>query len=427
MPQDEANPAGLSAEKEAADHSGPTLLDMIRHIQMAGGCPDPATDRAVTLAWIGETYPEDAVIWVLQEWVRGGLEGYDPVSLIPVLAPRGVQEPKIAWNYVAGSLPFPGLGGSVRLGKLPTRLPLYGAFRFDSDRNWSFLLHDPDRPAIRRIAPDHPATFTIPVQSETPGVEENTVLFLRVERDAKVGLAVSAEYSGLRWQGVSRAIHDLAQNCLRARVFSREIAGHRDAVLWGNAIAWFFSMVFSQDMPARMADLAEEGSPENQVIRQARTAIAVRLGTMIFHRDRVESAIAAFREHPVPLFPRNDFPQIRASAATVEKEAVTPSSSQESLARANEDPGPLVKPEGEAADIYALMTEKLPDLLPRSKLPKMCEEILGAKLIGKSTLEKLDMRNEGPPKLEIGGRVHYRRDTFIQWYRHWTLDRQKQS
>ncbi|MDX9862697.1 MAG: hypothetical protein RBS99_17455 [Rhodospirillales bacterium] len=419
MPQDEANPAGLSAEKEAADHSDPTLLDMIRHIQMAGGCPDPATDRAVTLAWIGETYPEDAVIWVLQEWVRGGLEGYDPVSLIPVLAPRGVQDPKIAWNYVAGSLPSPGLGGTVRLGKLPTRLPLYGAFRFDSDRNWSFLLHDSDRPAIRRIAPDRPATFTIPVQSETPGAEENTGLFLRVERDAKVGLAVSAQYNGLRWQGVSRAIHDLAQNCLRARVFSREIAGHRDAVLWGNAIAWFFSMVFSRDLPARMADLAEEGSPENQVIRQARSAIAVRLGTMIFDRDRVETAIAAFWDHPVPLFPWNDIPQMRTSGLAVEKAAVTPSSSQESTALTTEVPEPLAEPEGGAADIYELMEEKLPELLPRSKLPKMCEELLGAKLLGKSTLEKLDMRNEGPPKLEVGGRIHYSRAAFIQWYRKW--------
>ncbi len=427
MSQDEVNPAGLSAEKESADHSGPTLLDMIRHIQMAGGCPDPATDRAVTLAWIGETYPQDAVAWVLQEWVRGRLEGYDPVSLIPILAPRGVRNPEIAWNYVAGSIPSPGLGGSVRLGKLPTRLPLYGTFRFDSERNWSFLLHDPDRPVIRRIAVDRPAMFTIPVQSETPGVEENTGLFLRVDRDAKVGLAVSAEYNGLRWQGVSRAIHDLAQNCLRARVFNRETAGNRDAALWGNALAWFFSIVFSQDLPARMAVLAEEGSPENQVIRQARSAIAVRLGTMIFDRDRLEAAIAAFREHPVPLFPRNAISQVRASAATVEKMVVTPSSGQEPTAGTNEGPEPLAKSDGEAADIYELMAEKLPDLLPRSKLPKMCEELLGAKLIGKSTLEKLDMRNEGPPKLEIGGRVHYRRDTFIQWYRHWTLDCQKQS
>lgn len=417
MSQDEANPAGLSAEKEATDYSGPTLLDMIRHIQMAGGCPDPATDRAVTLAWIGETYPEDAVIWVLQEWVRGGLEGYDPVSLIPVLAPRGVQDPKIAWNYVAGSLPSPGLGGTVRLGKLPTRLPLYGALRFDSDRNWSFLLHDPDRPVLRRIAPDRPATFTIPVQSETPGAEENTGLFLRVERDAKVGLAVSAEYSGLRWQGVSRAIHDLAQNCLRARVFSREIAGHRDAVLWGNAIAWFFSMVFSLDLPARMADLAEEGSPENQVIRQARSAIAVRLGTMIFDRDRVEAAIAAFREHSVPLFPRNDVQQARATGRAAESVVATPLPSQEAATVETEGAEPPVAPEDGPADIYALMAEKLPDLLPRSKLPKMCEELLGTKLIGKSTLEKLDMRNEGPPKLEIGGRVHYRKAEFIGWWR----------
>ena len=54
-------------------------------------------------------------------------------------------------------------------------------------------------------------------------------------------------------------------------------------------------------------------------------------------------------------------------------------------------------------DIYTLMTEKLPALLPRSKLPKICEELLGTKLIGKSTLEKLDMRNEGPPKIKIGG------------------------
>ncbi|GFZ90462.1 hypothetical protein GCM10011497_20070 [Elstera cyanobacteriorum] len=70
-------------------------------------------------------------------------------------------------------------------------------------------------------------------------------------------------------------------------------------------------------------------------------------------------------------------------------------------------------------DIYCLMAEKLPDLLPRAKLPKIFQESFGTSLIGKSTLEKLDMTGNGPPKTILSGRVHYKKSDFIDWYRSW--------
>ena len=422
MTQEGPDLAGPSGEKGPTDYSGPTLRDVVRHMQMAAGCPDPDTESAVTLAQISEVQSVEVVTWVLQEWARGRLEAYDPGSLMPILTPRMCQNPRIEWNYVAGSIPNLGLGGSVRLGKLPGRLPSYGTFRFESDGNWSFLLHGSDRPVIRRIATDRPAIFAIPIQLEAPGAEESTSLLLRVERDPNVGLTVSAEYGGLRWQGISRAIHDLAQDCMRAKVFSRDVVGHRDAALWSNAVAWFLSMVFSRDLPIRMTDLAEEGSPENEVIRQARSAIAVRLATMIFHKDRVEEAVTSFREHLVPLFPESAGHQIKAPEEVSEHVVNPQPTGWDTTGKADGDAESHSAADDGAPDICALMAEKLPDLLPRSKLPRLCEELLGTKLIGKSTLEKLDMRNEGPPKLVINGRIHYRKEEFVRWYRCWNFN-----
>ena len=125
MTQEGPDLAGPSGEKGPTDYSGPTLRDVVRHMQMAAGCPDPDTENAVTLAQISEVQSVDVVTRVLQEWVRGRLEAYDPGSLMPILTPRMCQNPRIEWNYVAGSIPNLGLGevfvwGSCRVGCLLT-------------------------------------------------------------------------------------------------------------------------------------------------------------------------------------------------------------------------------------------------------------------------------------------------------------------
>ena len=108
---------------------------MLRAVAMVCGCPDPATDAAITMKQLLEGYPEDQVVWVLQEWLRGRIEAYDPVTLQPVLSPRNHREIRVSWDYVVGVIPSD--GASVTFGKLPARLSLYGTFRHSPDGAWS--------------------------------------------------------------------------------------------------------------------------------------------------------------------------------------------------------------------------------------------------------------------------------------------------
>lgn len=390
-----------------------TLPDMLRAVAMACGCPDPATDAAVTVKQLLGEHPEDHVVWVLQEWLRGRIEAYDPLTLQLVLSPRNHPAIHASWDYLAGAIPSG--GASVTFGKLPARLPLYGTFSFTPDGVWRFTLHSQDRPVFRRITSDRPVTFSIPCvkQGGLSAVEEASSLFLRIEREDGVGFVASAEYDGVPIFGVNAAIHDLAQDCLCAGVFGRDILSPRGRRLWENALAWFFSKLFTRRLPRRMEDLATLGSPENLVLHQARSAIAARLSTVIFDRDRVMETITAFPADPKKLFPEVEAIQIGSQVLS----PVHPHPNVSAEPLEAEQAGECEVVAEVPRDIYALMAEKLPELLPRSMLPRMCEELLGTKLIGKSTLEKLDMKKVGPPSVEIGGRVHYRRDEFIRWFR----------
>ena len=404
---------------DATASSRLTLPDMLRAVAMACGCPDPASGAAVTVKQLLEEHPEDHVVWVLQEWLRGRIEAYDPLTLQLVLSPRSHPAIHASWDYVAGAIPSG--GASIAFGKLPARLPLYGAFSFTPDGAWRFTLHSQDRPVFRRITSDRPVAFSIPCvkQGGISGVEETSSLFLRVEREDGVGLVASAEYDGVPIFGVNAAIHDLAQDCLCAGVFGRDILSPRDRRLWENALAWFFSKVFTRRLPRRMEDLAALGSPESLVLHRARSAIAARLSTVIFDRDRVMETITAFPADPKELFPEVEAiqldPPVRLSAqphSEAGAESLDAEQAEECEVAAEK-----------SQDIYSLMAEKLPELLPRSALPKMCEALLGTKLIGKSTLEKLDMEKAGPPSVNIRGRIHYRKGEFILWFREWSVGR----
>jgi hypothetical protein len=201
-------------------------------------------------------------------------------------------------------------------------------------------------------------------------------------------------------------------------VFNRESLNPAERVLWGNAIAWFFATIFARQLPTGLADAAEVGSPENQVVHQARAAIVARLAAMIFDRTRVAEAVAKFQAAPIPLYPEDVVSPAVQTEVPVRNPTV-PAQTDVDPATDDEKDGASAEEKEASADIYALMAKRLPDLLPRSTLPKMCEELLGTQLIGKSTLEKLDMRKAGPPSVEIRGRVHYPRDAFIQWFREW--------
>lgn len=397
-----------------------TLRDMLRSAALLGGCPDPATEQAITTAQVLADYPEEHIVWILQEWIRGRLEAYDPFTLRPVLSPRNHRSVRVSWDYVAGVIPGPGACGSIGVGKLPARLPLYGTFKFYPDGEWRFGLHPQDRPIFRRIDRARSVTFSIPivVKGGLAGVEEVSSLFLRIARENNLGLVVSAEHGGLPIYGVSAALHDLAQDCLRAQVFNRESLNPAERVLWGNAIAWFFATIFARQLPTGLADAAEVGSPENQVVHQARAAIVARLAAMIFDRTRVAEAVAKFQAAPIPLYPEDVVSPAVQTEVPVRNPTV-PAQTDVDPATDDEKDGASAEEKEASADIYALMAKRLPDLLPRSTLPKMCEELLGTQLIGKSTLEKLDMRKAGPPSVEIRGRVHYPRDAFIQWFREW--------
>ncbi len=409
---------------EEASSSRLTLPDMLRAAVLLGGCPDPATEQAITVTQVLADYPEDQVVWVLQEWVRGRLEAYDPFTLMPVLSPRNHRTVRVSWDYVAGVVPWPGACASIGVGKLPARLPLYGTFKFYPDGDWRFSLHPQDRPIFRRVDRARPVTFSIPiiVKGGLAGVEETSSLLLRIGREDNLGLVVSAEYGGLPIYGVSAALHDLAQDCLRARVFNRESLNPQERVLWGNAIAWFFATIFARQLPAGFANAADLGSPENQVVHQARTGIVARLASMIFDRTRVAEAVAKFQAAQIPLYPEDVASPAVQTEVPVRK-PIIPTQTVVDVAHDDERAGDSAEETEDSADIYALMAKRLPDLLPRSTLPKMCEELLGTQLIGKSTLEKLDMRKAGPPSGEIRGRIHYRREVFIQWFRDWNAGR----
>lgn len=396
-----------------------TLQDMLHASSRVYGCPDPTTDRAITSKQLFDQHREDQVVWILQEWLRGNLEAYDPATRLPVLSPRKHRGIRASWDYVAGRIP----GGAVTFGKVPTRLSLYGAFRSDRDGSWRLALHPQDRPVFLRLAAERPVSFSVPttVQSGFSGSEETSALLLRISREDGIGVVAAAEYDGLPIFGVNAALHDLAQDCLSSRVFGREHLGTRERVLWANALAWFFSTIFARQLPAGMSSPTEQGSPESQVVHQAQTSIVERLATVIFDRDRVAEILAKFDANPVVLYPAS---QVAAPQLTMQADPVVAPSVdvvgeggnvlQGAATERDDDQG------AEPQDIYALMAAKLPDLLPRSALPKMCEELFGAQLIGKSTLEKHDMQNVGPPSERIGGRVHYRRDAFIQWFRGWS-------
>ena len=202
------------------------------------------------------------------------------------------------------------------------------------------------------------------------------------------------------------------KNCVRAGVFSRDVVGRRDAALWSNAIAWFLSMVFSRDLPIRMTDLAAEGSPENEVIRQARSAITKRLATMIFHKDRVEDAITSFREHPVPPFPESAGHQTETSDEVTEHVVDLQPAGWDTTSKADGEAESHSAAGDEVPDIYVLLAEKLPEFLPDPSCRK-CARSCWHEADRQEHPGKARYAKPGPPKFEIGGRVHYRKRSSL--------------
>lgn len=398
-----------------------TMADLLRFADMA--VEFPPEDRILTLQQVMDTCSEDEAVWLLQEWIRGRLEAYDARSHMPVLAPRPHRPLRMTWDFISGVLPDVGMGHSVRIEKVPSRLALYGELRIWPDGIWSFALHPHDQPPLKRIMLDRPLSFPVSLvlKNEHTGAEDRTCLFLHLHRDARAGLVAWADYGPLRFHGFSRAIRDLAENCARGKAFSRDHLTAVDTVLWINVVAWFFSVAFTRELPGSLRRMIEEGTPENQTAHQARSQVVWRLGAMVFDRMKAEETLRLFREKRPALYPYDGL-QVVEAVPEIRKR---PQPAKE----ADGPPVPVPPREPEALgesgkqavapDLYALMASKLPELLPRSRLPDICKELLGTSLIGKSTLEKLDARKEGPPNHDIGGRVHYRREEFIEWYRAW--------
>lgn len=383
--------------------------EMLQQVRQSRGFP--SYEESITLPQLVDLHSEDQIIWLLQEWVRGKIQAFDASTTLPILLPRSSYSPKISWDFVSGHVIGAEMGARLLLEKAPARLTYYGWLTIAPTGHWSFQLQAPNLPALRRIIPGRPVILIIPLmlKNEATGEESHFPLLITIEYNRRFGLVVSTECQGRKQHGYSRDIWDLVEATVRAgSLVSSHIFGD-EGLVWKHSLASFFSSLFIKVSPDSVSNVFEAGSRISALSREIQQIFTIRLSAAVWKKSDVTRIIDNL-ENLATSMTINDIGTI----SPLSSEEIAPSHHEENVNHLRkqdlkENPG----------DIYCLMAEKLPDLLPRAKLPKIFQESFGTSLIGKSTLEKLDMTGNGPPKTILSGRVHYKKSDFIDWYRSW--------
>jgi len=399
-----------------------TLDKALRTAYLIAGCPDPDGKDVVTLLALHNECSDQEMSWSIQRWICGDIEAFDPHTMQPVLAPRHYGAIMPSWGFVSGKVILD-MGQSVQLGTMPKRLALLGELRFSPTGEWSFALHNNDQSALRRIRSDRPVQLSVPfnIMNMHNDVLIQSSLLVNITRDPVCGLVVFVRQGEGLFHGAARFIIDLVQNALRSPCFCSGQYKVPEMSYRQSALCGFFQSAFTQAVPECLNASVKLGTPESQKLHDARAAIAGRLASMIFSKQRAMAILEEFRLKPLPVF-HEFFPigAVTSVHAKVQKlpveqtdvERVSPPIQEKAVGGVEIVEDVALSTEHSAVadfsgeDIYVLMAQKLPELLPRSEVADLCKDLLGSQLIGKSTLEKLDMNKAGPPSVKIGGRVH---------------------
>jgi hypothetical protein len=380
--------------------------EMLQQVRQSRGFP--GYEESITLPQLVDLHSEDQITWLLQEWVRGKIQAFDASTTLPILLPRSSYSPKISWDFVSGHVIGAEMGARLLLEKAPARLTYYGWLTIAPTGHWSFQLQAPNLPALRRIIPGRPVILTIPLmlKNEATGEESHFPLLITIEHNRSFGLIVSAECQGRKQHGYSRDIWDLVEATVRAgSLVSSQIFGD-EALVWKHSFASFSSSLFTKVSPDSVSNVFETGSRISALSREIQQIFAIRLSAAVWKSSDAFKIINNY----------DNSPEIIASENT---QIVPSPQSEERNLEYPENNNSKNEIKITQSDIYYIMSQKLPDLLARSKLSKICEEMLGTPLIGKSTLEKLDMTGKGPPRILLKGKVHYKKIDFIEWYKIW--------
>ena len=106
----------------------------------------PRGNDIATIKGIQTLHGEEKTKFVLMRWIQGGIDAYitnaGNTSVFPFLPLREIKGTALSWDFLMGTLPKPGLGGSVSIGDIPPELCRCGRFRIDiTTGNWKFNLN----------------------------------------------------------------------------------------------------------------------------------------------------------------------------------------------------------------------------------------------------------------------------------------------
>ena len=136
--------------------AGSEMAEVLRLARMFAGYPDE--ERVVHFRDLGTS--EQQKIWILQQWLRGELEAYDPGSYQPILPPRGNRGLPVSWGYISSFILDLDPGFHVDEVIEPPNLDLYGVFQSQPNGLWSFELNSDDCPDLMKIVAGRPLLKT---------------------------------------------------------------------------------------------------------------------------------------------------------------------------------------------------------------------------------------------------------------------------
>lgn len=266
----------------------------------------PSSDSSIILRDLQNEYSTDEVTWLLQEWIRGKLDAFDPESSMPALCPRYGLTLRPSWDFVSGVLPGVNWGFLVSSTEEPPDLHHYGDFEMRPDGVWSFALLADDLPQLKQVQIEDPVHLPIPLilKNDHTGEERKGCLHLHIQRDERSGLVVAAKYRDEYFFGFNRRIRELAEKNIRGALFSIG-ASALEYSQYADALALFFSMAFTKNIPFTHRNFLDEDIAEGSTQRRALHSVFNRLSTLVFDQEIIKKSLVAFQSGQIDLYPND--------------------------------------------------------------------------------------------------------------------------